>query len=204
MASFPSRLLWRACCSAKKWKSIRNCGMLLLLLPQNMNDPLEEKNIWIKTQDLSSWNLSVGFCPCDLAQIITQWPWEMCLGAFHRCWVLCYLYFTFSILSRPAAIEPSEELGVLFCTSLWRQNDFHLQMGRAMNCISKLCSKEPKPLIMKNLGSPIYGRNPCFAHLGGLGSFYSASHRNLAHVKENCVVYRCCSLLKAQWQTLAG
>lgn len=169
MASFPSRLLWRACFSAQKWKSIRNSGVLLLLLPQNMNDPLEEKNLCIKTQDLSSWNLCVGFCLCDLAQIIKSW--EMSLRAFHRCWVLCCLCFTFSVLSRPAAIEPSEEFELLFYASLWRQNDFHFQMGRAMNCISKLCLKEPKPLIMKNLGSPIYGRNPCFAHLGGLVSF---------------------------------
>lgn len=176
MTSFPSCLLWRACCSAKKWKNVSNSGVSQLLVPQNMRDPLEGKIFWIKTQDLSSQNLSVGFCLCDLVQIIKYRSWEMYLRAFHRCWGLCSLYFTFSVLSGPAAIEPSEESGVLFYTSLWRQNDFHFQRDRDVNCYSKLCSKEPKPLIMKNLGNPGFGRNPCFAHPGGLGFFLKPLH----------------------------
>lgn len=80
MTSFPSCLLWRACCSAKKWNNVRNSGVLLLLFPQNMTDPLEEKNVLIQIQELSSWNLSVGFCICDLVQIINDWSWEMYWG----------------------------------------------------------------------------------------------------------------------------
>lgn len=80
MTSFPFCFLWRACCSAKMWNNVRNSGVLLLLHPQKMTDPLEEKKIWFKTQDLSSWNFFVGFCLCDLVQIIEYWSWEMYWG----------------------------------------------------------------------------------------------------------------------------
>lgn len=121
----------------------------------------------------------------------------MYLIVVHRCWGLCFFYFTFSALSGPAAIEPPEEFGVFFYTSLWRQNDFPFQMDRAVNCFSKLCSKEPKPLIMKNLGSPIVEILVLLIQV--VWDFFNLLYFETGPSEGKlCVVYRGCRQLQTQ------
>lgn len=120
----------------RKVKQCQKCWCVTTNASQNTSDPLQEENFGIKMEEWCSWNLSVGFCLCDPGKIIII---PILGDVFHRCWGLCSLYFSFSILNGPAAIEVSHAY-----QASERKMILHFQMDRAVNCFSKLCLKRWK------------------------------------------------------------